>query len=129
MGKKELMDLLSTLKIDKDEFWILSSSALVLRGIYENARDLDIAVTNKGLIELKKNYDLKEKENGWYFVNDKVECVCEGEIKNLKYKPEKLCCGYYIQNIYEYFEYINSSTREKDIKRIPLVKEYIKSLH
>lgn len=54
MGKKELMDLLSTLKIDKDEFWILSSSALVLRGIYENARDLDIAVTNKGLIELKK---------------------------------------------------------------------------
>ncbi len=129
MGKKELMDLLSTLKIDKDEFWILSSSALVLRGIYENARDLDIAVTNKGLIELKKNYDLKEKENGWYFVNDKVECVCEGEIKNLKYKPEKLSCGYYIQNIYEYFEYINSSTREKDIKRIPLVKEYIKSLH
>ena len=31
MNKDELMDLLNTLKIDKEEFWILSSSALVLR--------------------------------------------------------------------------------------------------
>ena len=47
MNKEELTDLISTLKIDKEEFWILSSGALVLRGIYENAGDLDIAVTFK----------------------------------------------------------------------------------
>ncbi len=126
MNKEELTDLISTLKIDKEEFWILSSGALVLRGIYENAGDLDIAVTFKGLEQLKKNYNLKEKDNGWYIVNDKVECICNGEIKDLKYKPEKLSCGYFAQNILEYLDYLNSSTREKDIERIPLVKEYIK---
>ena len=129
MNKEELIDLLNTLKIDKEEFWVLSSGALVLRKIYENAGDLDIAVTFKGLEQLKQHYFLKQKDNGWYIVNDKVECVCEGEIENKKYKPEKLDCGYFAQNILEYFEYLNSSTREKDIKRIPLVKNYIKKMN
>ncbi len=128
MNKEELLKLINSLKIDKEEFWILSSGSLVLREIYEIAHDLDIAVTFKGLEQLKKNYNLIQKENGWYTVNDKVECVCDGSIKHLKYKPEKLDCGYYVQNIFEYFEYLNLSSREKDIKRIPLVKNYIKKI-
>lgn len=128
MNKEELLKLINSLKIDKEEFWILSSGSLVLRKIYEFAHDLDIAVTFKGLEQLKKNYNIIQKENDWYTVNDKVECVCDGSIKNLKYKPEKLDCGYYVQNIFEYFEYLNPSSREKDIKRIPLVKNYIKKI-
>ena len=128
MNKEELLKLIESLKISKEEFWILSSGALVLRDIYESAGDLDIAVTNKGLEELKANYDLKQKENGWYIVNDKVECVCDGEIENLKYKPERLECGYLVQNIHEYFEFLNKSEREKDKARIPLVKAYIDKL-
>lgn len=128
MNKVELLELLNTLKIDKEEFWVVSSGALVLRGIYENAGDLDIAVTFKGLEQLKENYNLIQKDNGWYIVNEKIECVCDGEIENLKYKPEKLECGYYVQNIFEYFDYLNSSSREKDISRIPLVEKYIKQL-
>ena len=63
MKKDELLKLIESLKIDKNEFWILSSGALVLRGIYDDAGDLDIAVTNKGLEELKKNYgELKWKK-------------------------------------------------------------------
>ena len=72
MNKEKLLELLSTLKIDKKEFWILSSSALVFRGIYPDAGDLDIAVTDKGLDELKQNYDLKFKDNGWFIVSDKI---------------------------------------------------------
>ena len=77
MNKKELMELIENLKIDKDEFWILSSGALVLRNIYPDAGDLDIAVTEKGLEELKANYNLIQKENGWFIVNDKIECVLD----------------------------------------------------
>lgn len=124
MNKEELINLLNSLKIAKDEFWILSSSALVLRGIYKDAGDLDIAVTNKGLIELKNNYNLTKKENGWFTVNDKIECVCDGEKSQLKYPPEKHG-EYYIQNIREYLEYLYKSDREKDKARIKLVEEYI----
>lgn len=125
MNIEELIALMNTLKIDKEEFWVLSSGGLVLRGIYENAGDLDIAVTFKGLEQLKENYELVEKENGWYIVNDKVECVCDGNIEDLKYKPEKLENGYMVQNIFEYLEYLKSSSREKDMARIPIVEGYI----
>lgn len=121
MNKEELLNLLKTLKISKEEFWILSSSALVLRGLFPDAGDLDIAVTNKGLEELKQNYNLKQKENGWYIVNDKIECVCDGEKEKLKYQPE-LVEDYYVQNLEEYYEYLLNSDREKDKKRISIVK-------
>lgn len=126
MKKDELLKLIESLKIDKNEFWILSSGALVLRGIYDDARDLDIAVTNKGLEELKKNYNLIRKENGWYIVNDEVECVCDGDKDKLKYKPE-YNGEYYLQNINEYYEYLKQSSRDKDKVRIPIVENYIKN--
>ena len=79
MNKIELLDLLKTIEISKEEFWVLSSGALVLRDILNNANDLDLVVTYKGLEELKSKYDLKQKENGWYILNDKVELVCDGD--------------------------------------------------
>lgn len=125
MNKKDLLDLLQTLKIDSNEFWLLSSSALVFRGIWPDAGDLDIAVTDKGLEELKLNYNLRQKENGWYIVSDNIECVCDGKKEKLKYQPE-LIDGYGVQNICEYLEYLKQSTREKDKQRIKVVEEYLK---
>ena len=72
MNKDELIKLIKSLKIDKEEFWVLSSETLVLREIYDTAGDLDIAVTFKGLNQLKKNYNLIEKENGLFIVKDRV---------------------------------------------------------
>jgi len=128
MNKEELLELLNTLEVDKEEFWILSSGALVLRGIYESAADLDLAVTTKGLEQLKKQFNLIPKENGFYIVNDKIECICDGSKDDLKYQPELLDCGYYVQDIYDYLNFIESSNREKDKPRIPLVKKYIEEI-
>ncbi len=128
MNKKQLLQLIETLKIDKNEYWILSSGALTLRGIYPDAGDLDIAVTNKGLEQLKSNYNLQPKNNGWYIVNEKIECVCDGEKSDLKYQPE-LVNGIYVQNIHEYLEYLYNSSRQKDKDRILLVESYIKNLN
>ena len=127
MNKEELLKLLDSLKLDKEEFWILSSSALVLRNLFPDAGDLDIAVTNIGLEELKQNYNLKQKENGWYIVTDKIECICDGKKENLKYQPE-LVENYYVQNLEEYYNYLLNSNREKDKKRIELVKKELEKL-
>lgn len=121
MNKEQLLELLKSLKISTKEFVILSSSALMLRGIYESCGDLDIAVTEKGLDELNNNYSLKQKDDGWYIVNDKVECI----VNSMKNKKEKLG-NYYVQDIYDYLAFLEASDREKDKARILLVKEYIK---
>ena len=129
MNKEELIELIKTLKVSKKEFWVLSSGALVLRGIYPDAGDLDIAVTNKGMEELRQNYNLipKDGESGnFYKVTEKVECVCDGNKEEMEFQPEKIG-EFYVQNIYQYLDYLKNSTREKDKKRIPLVEDYIKN--
>ena len=123
MNKEELIKLIENLKLEKNEYWILSSGALVIRGIYPDAGDLDIAVTEKGLQELKKNYDLKEKGKGWYTVNDKIECVLETKEE---WKIEKFG-QYNLQSIDKYYDFLKNSSREKDKARIPLVEEYMKN--
>lgn len=121
MNKEKLMELIESLKLDKDEYWILSSGALVMRDLYPDAGDLDIAVTEKGLEELQKNYNLEKKANGWYIVNDKIECVLETKED---WKIEKLG-KYNLQSIEMYYNFLKSSSREKDKARIPLVEEYM----
>lgn len=122
MNKLELINLIDSMELDKDEFIVLSSSALVLRGIMESANDLDIAVTNKGLEYLNNKYNLIKKDNDWYKVTDDIECVLD----NMKGKKE-LLGNYYVQDINDYLEYLKSSNREKDKLRIPMVEEYIRT--
>ncbi len=123
MNKEELIKLIESLKVNKEEYWILSSGALVIRGIYQDAGDLDIAVTEKGLQELKNNYNLKKKDNGCYIVTDKIECVVDTKES---WKIEKYG-EYNLQSIEKYYEFLKKSNREKDKARIPLIEEYIKN--
>lgn len=121
MKKEELEKLIQTLNIDKEEYWILSSSALVLRDLFKDAGDLDIAVTEKGLEQLKKNFNLKEKGNGRYQVTDKIECVLDTKEDWKIEKTEK----YNLESLEKYFEYLKQSTREKDKIKYQIVKEYL----
>lgn len=123
MNKKELIELIENLKLDKNEYWILSSGALVIRGLYPDAGDLDIAVTEKGLEELKKNYNLKEKGKGWYMINDKIECVLDTKES---WKIEKYG-EYNLQSIEKYYEFLKKSNRKKDKERMPLIEKYMKN--
>lgn len=121
MNKEELIKLLKNLKLNSSEFWVLSTSALVLRDLFDSAGDLDIAVTEKGLAELKKNYNLKQKDNGWYIVNDKVECVLDTKED---WKVEKYG-EYYLESLEKYFQYLKTSTREKDKVKYDIVKNIL----
>lgn len=123
MNKEELIELIESLKLDKNEYWILSSGALVIRGLYPDAGDLDIAITEKGLQELKRNYNLKKKGNGWYMVNDKIECILDTKES---WKIDKYG-DYNLQSIEKYYEFLKESNREKDKARIPIIEKYMKN--
>ena len=96
---------------------------MVIRDIYPDAGDLDIAVTEKGLHELKENYNLTKKENGWYTVTDKIECFLDTKAS---WKIEKYG-NYNLERIEKYYEFLKTSNREKDKARIPLIENYIKN--
>ena len=119
MNKKEIIDLLEQLNIPKEEYVILSSSALVIREVYDKAGDIDLAVTQKGLDFLKRKYNLIDKGNNWFTITDRIECVLDETVKKEKYGE------YYLQDIVQYYEYVKSRNREKDKLRLPVLEEYI----
>ena len=121
MNKEEIIDLIESLDIDYNEFWILSTSALILRGLFDKANDLDICVTDEGLKELKSKYNLKQKDNGWYIVKDKVECVLSTKDD---YKVEKVG-KYNLQSLQDYFDYLDSTRRDKDKEKYKIVKKVL----
>ncbi len=121
MNKIQVLKLLKDLKISKDKYVILSSASLVIRDIYEECGDIDIAVSLDGFEELKQNYDLIDKGNNWYKISDDIECVVGTEnLKREKYK------GFYLQDIHQYYEFIKSKNRDKDKDRIIILEKYIK---
>ena len=121
MNKKELLNLIKTLEIDKNEFWVLSSGNLVLRDLLDNANDLDIAVTEKGLEQLKLQFNLVQKDNGFYYVNDLVECIVKTKDSSMYDKIGDL----QLQNLVVYHDWLSTSKREKDKLKYEIVTKYL----
>ena len=90
-----------------------------MRGLFESAGDLDMAVTEKGLEQLRENYDLKLKDNGWYKVSDNVECVLD-TLEDWKIEKYE---NYNLESLEKYFAYLKTSTREKDKIKYEIVKK------
>lgn len=122
MNKKELEEVIKELGIPKEEFYVLSSGNLVLRGLFKDAGDLDICISEKGLELLKNKFDLKKKENNFYQVNEKVECIVD-DLSKRKYDD---LGDYNGQSLEEYYNFLINSKREKDKIRLEIVEKELK---
>ena len=68
MKKVELLNLLEKLNFPKDEYYVLSGASLVLRGIREEASDLDLCISEELFNQIADKYELtddKKNEYGW----------------------------------------------------------------
>lgn len=110
MNKEELIKLIKSTGLEKPEFYILSTAALVLRNLFDTAGDLDMVVSPEGLIKLKEKFEVSQKENGWYQIGNKIEClVKEKELWNFEDNED-----YYLEDLNTYFKYLQQSNRKKD---------------
>lgn len=123
MNKEELIELLESLELDVNEYWVLSTSALVLREICEYTDDLDIAVTESGFEKLQNNYDLIELGCGWYRVTDMIECVIDDDLESKSERHEI----YNLEDIEIYYEYLLKSNKDEDMEKLKIVEEYLKN--
>ena len=127
MNKEKIINEINKLNLSKGEFWVLGSSALVLRGIIDYANDIDLAITAKlyedlikknGLTYLGVNHDSK-----WYKINDCIECCIEEPDKD---KVEFVEPFNLINLEYYYDNFIKNRIREKDIKKKELLENILK---
>lgn len=74
MNKNEIIEYLKNYDLDKNKYIIISSAAMVLLGIKEKTKDIDIAVTKDYYNYLLNNYNCEfetNDNNGVYFI-DKI---------------------------------------------------------
>ena len=124
MNKKEIIDELNEIELDKNEFWVSGSASLVLRDIIENANDIDLSITEKAFKEIEnKSIFLGVNHNTkWYRLNDTIEfCIDNKTEDKVEYKEpyNLLDLNYYYDN------FLKDSDREKDKEKKIIIKNIL----
>ena len=113
MNKETIIKKINLLNLDKNDFYVLGSASLVLRGIIDTARDIDLAITSEAYLKNKNNliYLGVNHNSKWYKINEEIECCVEDLL------DEKVDSGepFNLINLeYYYNNFIKESNREKD---------------
>lgn len=129
MNKKEIFEYLKKFELDKEEFIILSGSALVIYGIKEIAKDIDIAVSEKLYNKLINNYNcIYEKEVNnykvWYIDN-----IINFSIHYYDEVEYEIINGYKVQSLDSIIQLKQKLNRDKDKKDIEKILEYKKTTY
>lgn len=125
MNRNEIIEILRKYNFDKDEYLVISSAAMVILGIKEETSDIDIAVTKSYYEYLLKNMPCAFERTNEYG----VDCYLIDNIINFAttYYDENKCFveNIPVQNPQKILKLKRLLNREKDIKDIKLIKEYI----
>lgn len=124
MNKEAIIKKINLLNLDKNDFYVLGSASLVLRGIIDTAHDIDLAITNKAYLKNKDNliYLGVNHNSKWYKINEEIECCVEDLL------DEKVDSGepFNLINLeYYYNNFIKESNREKDKLKKTLLEKIL----
>lgn len=123
-NKEQLLKLVNSLELPKEEYYILSSGSLLLYELRDFANDLDLCVSEELFKQMinKFNIDIKNKNScGFYRVNDLIEvCVNKKQdfIRNFK-------DGYPVETLENILQYKQKRNLPKDAKDIINIQNYL----
>ncbi|HAN09388.1 MAG TPA: hypothetical protein DCP90_02110 [Clostridiales bacterium] len=125
LSRENVIKIMSELKYDKNEYWVTGGTALVMYGVKEQTKDIDLGFTEKLYEELIKQKDCIinlldgnvrqisiqntniEFIDNWYTDEIKmIEGIPVASLESIKKKKQEL-------------------GREKDLKDIEAIDEYL----
>lgn len=127
MNKEEVLDKLKEYNLDHEKFIVIGSSALVLKGLKQTCRDIDIAVTKEYNDYLLENFDCKfEREvsdHKVYFIDNTINFSTHyyNDFKG------EMIEEYLVQTPKEVLKLKESLNRKKDKEDIKLILNYLNS--
>ena len=124
MNKEQLLDILRELNLPKDEYYVLSGASLVIRGIREQAGDLDLCISKKLFEQIKEKYNLtddKKNECGFYHISDSLEVVVD---EKEKFNME-ICEPYNLEDLNTILEFKIKRNKPKDQLDIERINKYL----
>lgn len=124
MKKIELLNLLKELNFPKDEYYVLSGASLVLRGIKEEANDLDLCISAELFNQIKDKFNLtdeRKNECGFYKINNNLEIVVD---KKEDFKME-IGEKYNLEDLQTILDFKLKRNKPKDKDDIENIKKYL----
>ena len=124
MDKKELLKLVESLNLPKEEYYILGGGSLVMFGIKDKTADLDLCVSEELFERLKEEYNLDEKDKnecGFYQISNVI-----GVIPNPKdeFTLEEIE-GYQVEELKRILEFKKKRNAPKDQPYIEKIIKYL----
>lgn len=123
--KRDIHEILKDMDLPLMEYWITSGAALVLHGVKEATNDIDLGCTTK-LIEhfLEKGCKsrLAEDNSRIVMINDNIEILENWFVDKIEFVD-----GLPVGSLESIKRQKEALGREKDIKDIKLIDEFIKN--
>ncbi len=126
LNREKIIEILNEYNFDCDKYVVLSSSAMVLHGIKEYTRDIDISVTWDYYNYLLDNYDCVFER---YDINGD-KCYMMGDYINFGvtyfYGNKRIIDGLPVQDVCEIIKLKRGLNRSKDLEDLKLLMMYKK---
>ena len=123
MNKQDIINRLNVFPYSKDEYWVITGSAMVLYGIREKTHDIDMGCTSVMADHLEKDgytYSLTESGNRKFVIGEDIEIF-----ENWKFGSIERIEGIPVLSLEGLIEMKQSLGREKDYRDIALIKEFM----
>jgi len=125
LGKEYIVKILKNMELPLSEYWITSGAGLVIHGVKETTNDIDLGCTTN-LVELFLKKGCKytvEKDNSRIIqINDTIEIL-----ENWFVDEIVIIDGLPVGSLESIKKQKAQLGREKDIKDIKLIDDYIKN--
>lgn len=122
MNKQDIIGRLKDFPYSRDEYWVITGSAMVLYGIREQTHDIDMGCTSAMADQLVADgysYQLAESGNRKFNYGDDIEIF-----ENWKCGSIEHIEGIPVLSLDGLIEMKQELGREKDLKDIALIKDF-----
>ncbi len=125
LNKENIIKILKDINLPLSQYWITSGAGLVIHGVKKNTNDIDLGGTTN-LVEyfIKKSCKYRETEDNLRIVqiDDKIELLENWFVDEIEFID-----GLPVGSLESIRKQKAELGREKDIKDIILIDEYIKT--
>lgn len=123
--KENIIKTLKDMDLPLSEYWITSGAALVIHGVKESTNDIDLGCTTKlaeHFLEKGCKYRVVEDNSRIIAINDTIEIL-----ENWFVDEIEVIDGFPVGSLESIKKQKAELGREKDVKDIRIIDEYIKN--
>ena len=127
MDRQDIIDHLRAFPYDSSEYWVITGGAMVMYGFREQTGDIDLGCTKEMADQLEADgwlYKVQENGRRSFRYGEDIEAF-EGWLEDTVQDVE----GIPVISVKGLIEMKKSIGREKDLRDIALIEDYLKKEH